>query len=135
MNIIERARALRPVIEQAAAALPDDVAKDAPELFPAWNGSGVSCTAGQRVRYGGALYKVLTDHFTQADWTPDNAPGLIAKGLTDPVGGMILAWVQPDSTNPYMIGDRVIHEGQTWICTVDNNVWVPGEYGWSPVAE
>lgn len=40
-------------------------------------------------------------------------------------------WVQPDSTNPYMAGDKVTHNGKTWVSDIDNNVWSPGEYGWS----
>jgi hypothetical protein len=39
-------------------------------------------------------------------------------------------WVQPGSTNPYMKGDKVTHNGSTWVSLVDNNVWEPGVYGW-----
>ena len=44
-------------------------------------------------------------------------------------------WVQPDSTNPYMAGDKVTHNGAIWTSTVDNNVWEPGIYGWEEVDE
>ena len=40
-------------------------------------------------------------------------------------------WVQPDSTNPYRKGDKVVHNGKTWESTIDNNVWEPGVYGWA----
>lgn len=53
----------------------------------------------------------------------------------EPTGGEIAEWVQPDSTNPYMMGDRVLHNGSTWESTVDNNVWEPGVYGWAEVTE
>lgn len=53
----------------------------------------------------------------------------------EPTGGEVAEWVQPDSTNPYMIGDRVLHNGNTWESTVDNNVWEPGVYGWEQVTE
>ena len=66
----------------------------------------------------------------QETWTPDTAVSLWAKVLTDPSGG-ILAWVQPDSTNPYMKGDKVTHNGKKWSSDVDANVWEPGVYGWS----
>ena len=33
-------------------------------------------------------------------------------------------------TNPYKKGDKVTHNGSTWVSTVDNNVWEPGVYGW-----
>lgn len=43
--------------------------------------------------------------------------------------------VQPDSTNPYMMGDKVKHNGKTWESIIDNNVWEPSVYGWSEVEE
>ena len=53
----------------------------------------------------------------------------------EPTGDEVAEWVQPDSTNPYMTGDRVLHNGSTWESTVDNNVWEPGVYGWAEVTE
>ena len=41
----------------------------------------------------------------------------------------------PDSTNPYMQGDKVTHNGKTWISDIDGNVWEPGVYGWSEATE
>ena len=32
-------------------------------------------------------------------------------------------------------GDKVTHNGATWISTVDNNVWEPGVYGRDEVTE
>lgn len=42
-------------------------------------------------------------------------------------------WEQPDSTHPYMLGDRVTFEGAVYESTVDNNVWAPNVYGWELV--
>ena len=47
----------------------------------------------------------------------------------------ITEWEQPDSTNPYMQGDKVTHNGKTWISDIDGNVWEPGVYGWNEVVE
>ena len=44
--------------------------------------------------------------------------------------GAPLPWERPESTNPYMKGDKVTHAGRTWVSTIDNNVWEPGVYGW-----
>ena len=44
-------------------------------------------------------------------------------------------WIQPDSTNPYMTGDKVRYNNSIWESTIDNNVWAPGVYGWQEVAE
>lgn len=106
----------------------DEQALSVPVLYPAWR-SGVNYVTGQRVLHGGVLYKVLQDHTSQDDWTPDAAPSLFAKVLI-PDETIIPEWVQPDSTNPYRKGDKVTHNGKTWISDIDNNVWEPGVYGW-----
>lgn len=61
MSIIDRARALRGVIEQMSGTLDDSAALESPELFPAWR-EGVAYMNGQRVRHEGVLYKALQDH-------------------------------------------------------------------------
>lgn len=127
----EEAMKLRKIIEQAATSLDDATALQAVPLYPAW-AAGVAYTTDQRVRHDGVLYKVLTDHTSQSDWTPDAAPSLFARVLI-PDDGSIPAWEQPDSTNAYAKGDKVTHNGQTWVSDVDNNVWEPGVYGWSVV--
>ena len=98
-------------------------------LYPTWR-SGVNYVAGTRVLYNGTLYKVLTAHTSQEDWTPDAAPSLFAKVLI-PDETVIHEWEQPDSTNPYSAGDKVTHNGKTWVSDIDNNVWEPGVYGWT----
>lgn len=106
----------------------DEQALSVPVLYPAWR-SGVEYVTGQRVLHGGVLYKVLQDHTSQDDWTPDAAPSLFARVLI-PDATAIPEWEQPDSSNPYMSGDKVSHNGSTWVSTIDNNVWEPGVYGW-----
>ena len=133
----ERAYQLRELIKKASASLPDEDALDGPELFPAWE-PGRACITGERLRYGAELYRVLQDHTAQADWTPEEAPSLYAKVLIpDPT--QIPEWEQPDSTNPYAKGDKVTHNGKTWISTIDGNVWEPGVAGtetlWKEVSD
>ena len=132
MSIVERARELRKQIEEGAAVMDDEKALNFVELFPAWNGDSAAYTAGVRVRYNGTLYKVLQDHASQEDWTPEAAPSLFAKVLI-PDATTIPAWEQPDSTNPYSTGDKVTHNGKTWVSDVDGKVWEPGVYGWTEV--
>lgn len=131
MSYIEEARKLRPLIEKAVQSLDDADALEAVTLHPHW-AAGVSYTVGQRVQHQGVLYSVLTAHTSQADWTPDAAPSLFAKVLI-PDESVIPAWEQPESTNPYMAGDKVTHNGKTWVSDIDNNVWEPGVYGWTEV--
>lgn len=110
----------------------DNIALRMLEFYPEW-AAGQDYTAGFKVQYNGTLYKVLTAHTSQDDWTPDAAPSLFAKVLI-PDETVVPEWEQPDSTNPYNAGDKVTHNGKTWISDVDNNVWEPGVYGWSEVS-
>ena len=129
--IIDRARQLRAVIESLATGLDDSVALENTELFPTWH-TDTAYAVGDRVRHDGILYKCLAAHTSQSDWIPSNAVSLWAKVLI-PDPEVIPEWVQPDSTNPYMAGDRVTYDGKTWESIVDNNVWQPGVYGWVEV--
>lgn len=133
MTLTELARKLRPLIEKAAISLDDSDALEAKELYPQWSGDSVGYLANDRVRYDGILYKVLQSHVSQEGWTPIAAPSLFAKVLI-PEPDIIPEWQQPDSTNPYQIGDRVTHNGKTWQNTIANNVWQPGVYGWIEVS-
>lgn len=125
---LSEARRLRGYIEKAADSLDDTDALDATVLFPIWNPTSTYET-GKRVRYEGVLYRCLQTHTAQADWAPVAAPSLWAKVLI-PDSSVIPAWEQPGATNPYMKGDKVLHNGKTWESSIDNNVWEPGIYGW-----
>ena len=107
----------------------DNTALRMVEFYPEWT-TDTDYATGFKVQYGGTLYKCLTAHASQADWTPDASPSLWAKVLI-PDPDVIPEWEQPDSTNPYMQGDKVTHNGKTWVSDVDNNVWEPGVYGWA----
>lgn len=130
---LSEAKHYRMVIEQSAQSLPDETALTAVTFYPHW-ASGVSYEADHRVQYNDTLYRCLTAHTSQDAWTPEIAPSLWAKVLVSE-DGTILAWEQPDSTNPYMKGDKVTHNGKTWVSDLDNNVWEPGVYGWTEVTK
>lgn len=129
----EMAERYRELIHKAAISLPDEEALEVPRLFPTW-APDIDYTVDERIQYEGILYKVLQSHRSQADWNPINTPSLFARVLI-PDPDVIPDWVQPDSTNPYMIGDKVRHNDKIWICTIDNNVWEPGVYGWEETTE
>lgn len=128
--------AMQAEYQTALAAVPDAAALKIPDYFPTWDGDGHTYNVGDRVTYNDTLYKVLQAHTSQSDWTPDTAPSLFAKVLTSTTGEP-LPWEQPDSTNPYMTGDRVTYNGKVYESTVDNNVWAPDAYpqGWKEVTE
>ena len=105
----------------------DEQALAASAVYPGWK-EEIEYAVGERVLYNDVLYKVLTAHTSQETWTPDVSASLFAKVLI-PDADVIPEWEQPDSTNAYMTGDKVTHNGSTWVSTVDNNVWEPGAVG------
>ena len=122
------------VVKQARQVTDDAEALSLQILYKQWDKQiGKTLQVGEYINYDGVLYKVLQQHTVQQDWMPNVSPSLFAKVLIDPTGETILEWEQPESTNPYMKGDKVIHNGVTYICDIDNNVWEPGVYGWSVV--
>lgn len=132
-SLVELARKLRPYIETAAQSLPDADALEATALFPMWK-PGQTYEAGQKIRHDGVLYTVLQSHTSQDGWKPEDAPSLFAKVLI-PDPDVIPDWEQPDSTNPYMKGDKVRFDGKVYRSLIDGNVWSPAAYpaGWEIV--
>lgn len=67
-----------------AADLPDDKATLVPDMYEPW-AEGKDYTAQEIVSYGKApdgstqLYRVITDHKSQADWTPDATESLYTR--------------------------------------------------------
>ncbi len=127
------AMALRLFIEEQAQTLPDEKALERKNLFPYWH-NGTAYEPGIRVRYDGELYRCLQAHTAINEWNPADAISLWAKVLI-PDPDVIPDWVQPDSTNPYMIGDKVRHNGKVWVSIIDYNVFEPGVAGWDEVVD
>ena len=118
-----------------AETLSDAQALQVPMLFDEFDGNGVAYEVGKRVLYNGVLYKVIQAHISQVGWNPIDAPSLFAKVINETVDGSIPEFEQPDSTNPYMKGDRVIFNGKVYESLIDNNVYSPEAYpaGWKEV--
>lgn len=76
-DILQQAQAIRASMDAAAIVLTDEQAAKAPRLYPTW-AAGLAVKAGDRLYYSGTdrLYKVVSDHTTQTDWTPDAVPAL-----------------------------------------------------------
>lgn len=107
--------------------LSDEQALAVADYYRIWT-TDITYKEGQYIRYNGVLYKVLQEHTSLSDWTPIGAPSLFAEVLIgDPEGDEVPEWVQPDSTNPYKLGDVVKHNSITWKSLVDGNVWEPTE--------
>ena len=104
-------------------------------LFLEWK-TGVNYKANTLLQYEGLLYRVLQDHTSQADWTPDKTPSLYkVLGINE---NGILEWARPiSSVDAYMTGDECMFNGVHKRSKIDNNVWSPDEYpeGWEDVIE
>jgi len=132
MNVIERARALRPIIEKAMEAQDDVVASEAAELYPPMKYDGSLIPAGYRINWKGNVKKAAVDLWATEENDPDNAPAL---------------WADLD----YVMGIRVIPEtitvatafakdelgfwkedGKVYRSLLDANVHTPANYpeGW-----
>ena len=130
MSYVDIAKRLRPIILQASESLPDDVAMDAPELFPTWDEDAHAYEVGDRVRYGEYLYKCILAHVSQSDWAPNEAVSLWVK-IADPSIEWP-DWVQPvGAHDAYNKGDKVSHLDKHWISDIDANVYEPSVYGWN----
>ena len=136
----EAAERCRPLTESEVARLliaqqintlsvDDNTALRMVEFYPDW-AAGQDYPVGFKVQYGGMLWRCLQAHTSQTGWDPNNAPSLWAKVLI-PDETVVPEWEQPGSTNPYSVGDKVTHNGKTWVSDIDNNVWEPGVYGWT----
>lgn len=112
-----------------AGSIDDVTAAEHADLFSPW-AYPVNYTKDQIRRHNGALYRCLSDHTSQADWTPDTAPSLWV-GISDPAEEWP-KWGQPvGAHDSYNAGAKVSHDGKHWISDTDGNVWEPGVYGWT----
>ena len=106
----------------------DNTALRMMDYYPEWT-SGKDYSIGYKVQHGGKLWRCLQDHTSQEGWEPGSASSLVLI----PDENVVPEWEQPDSTNPYSAGDKVTHNGKTWVSDIDNNVWEPGVYGWTEI--
>jgi len=129
----EEALKYRKALDEVIATLSDEDAGEKANLFRPWK-SGEAYEVGDKRTDDGVLYRCLQAHTSQDTWQPHNTPGLWAKVL-NPDPEVIPVWEQPDSTNPYMKGDKVHYptaDDPVYESLVDNNVWSPETYpaGW-----
>ena len=122
----ELAKKFRQFIEQMSVNATDEQALDNILAFPKWE-VGVSYEKDFRLRYNDVLYKVLQNHTSQSDWTPDVAVSLYVKVSIEEYPD----WVQPQgSHDAYNLGDKVTHLEKHWVSTMDANVYEPSVFGW-----
>lgn len=103
-------------------------------LYPEWSSDGLTYKANDRLMYNDKFYKVLQDHTSQSDWTPDTSSSLYVE-IADP-SNEYSEFVQPSGAHDaYAKGDRVTFEGKHYISLIDANAYSPTAYpaGWQLV--
>lgn len=129
---LQKAKEIRKAINKFAENQTDETLIDNKYAFKLWNGNGLAVKAGEIYLYNDELYRVVQDHTTQPDWTPDKTPALYTKISVEEFP----QWVQPQGAHDaYKIGKKVSHNGKHWINTYDNNTYEPGVYGWEEINE
>lgn len=129
-NYDQLLEAIKTMLNKDVENMTDEEALSVAALFPTWKSrldENEEVVAGERLWYDGKLYKVVTTHTPQADWTPD-----VNKALFTEVSIVEYPdWIQPvGAQDAYNTGDKVSHNDKHWVSNTDNNVWEPGVYGW-----
>lgn len=103
-------------------------------LYPGWSGDGLTYKANDRLMYSDKFYKVLQDHISQSDWTPDTASSLYVE-IADP-SNEYPEFKQPTGAHDaYAKGSKVTFEDKKYVSLIDANVYSPTAYpaGWELV--
>lgn len=139
MKKIQAAEQLRRAIQMFAQSLTNDEAMEIACVYPQYK-VNKAYKAKEMFVYGvnsvgdPQLYRVISDHTSQADWTPSATAALYEPiGLTEegyPV------WSKPSGAHDaYNNGDIVDYNGILYKSLIDGNVYSPDEYpaGWEVV--
>lgn len=141
MNKLQKAEQFRRAVQFYAASLTEENALEIASIYDSWE-ANKSYTTGTYLTYGEnsvgdpQLYKVVQNHMSQSDWTPDNTPSLYTAIGLDSNGYPV--WSQPTgSHDAYNIGDIVNYNGTLYESIIDGNTYSPEAYpsGWQIVEE
>lgn len=137
----QAAQQLRKAIQLLINSLDEETALEVATVYPEWK-VNTYYAKGQIITYGTnsvgdpQLYKVITGHTSQADWTPDTQAALFDAFGLDESGYPI--WAQPAGAHDaYNIGDEVNYKGSIYRSLINGNVWAPDVYAaeWELVKE
>ena len=126
MNIIERAKMLRPIIEQAAQSLDDATALQSKELYPRWEelvkkGSvDTDGEPGYRFFYGGDLYHCRNDNPTFAqEWIPGVGTESLYERIDETHDGTFDDPIPYSGNMALEAGKYYSQDGVIYLCTRD----------------
>lgn len=141
MNRMQAAEQLRKALQMYATTLTDEKAMEVVAVFDPWE-AGKGYAVGEFVTYGEngvgdpQLYKCISAHTSQKDWTPDTAVSLFDAIGLDEDGYPV--WSQPTGAHDaYNKGDIVNYNGTLYKSLIDGNTYSPEAYsaGWEVYTE
>ena len=89
-------------------------------FYPEW-AAGEAYTVGYKLLYGGALYKVLQAHTSQADWTPNAVPAMFTR-IDEQHDGSKYDPIPYDGNMALENGKYYSQGGVTYRCTRDTGI-------------
>lgn len=92
------------------------------DYYPAF-AAGMTVSTGDKVTYGGKLYRVITGHTTQADWTPDVTASLFVR-IDETHDGSEFDPIPYDGNMALENGKYYTQGGVTYLCTRDTGIAV-----------
>jgi hypothetical protein len=141
MNKLQVMEQFGKALQMFAQSLTDEMAMEIATVYPKYV-VGKLYKPDEMFTYGTndvgdpQLYRVVSEHTSQKDWTPNVTPALYTPiGLTEE-GYPI--WSKPTGGHDaYNIGDIVDYNGTLYKSLIDGNVYSPEEYpaGWEVYSE
>lgn len=98
-------------------AVDDNAALRMREFYPDW-AAGQDYPVGFKVQRGGALYKVLQAHTSQAGWEPENAASLWTE-ICETHDGTLADPIPYDGNMALEAGKYYNQSGKTYLCNRD----------------
>lgn len=139
MNKLQVMEQFGKALQMFCQSLTDEQAMEVATVYPKYE-VGKAYKADEMFTYGTnavgdvQLYRVVQEHTSQEDWTPDATPALYTPiGLND-AGYPV--WSQPTGAHDaYNTGDIVDYNGVLYKSLIDGNTYSPEEYpdGWEVV--
>lgn len=133
MDILEKARKYRAVIEEAMGLTNDKLASEAPDLFSGLKENGSLIPAGTRINWNGVLKRAATDLWDTESNNPDNAPSLW-EDITYREGYRIIPKTITAGT-AFAKDECGWWEDSLYKSLIEANVYTPAQYpaGWEIV--
>lgn len=138
MSLTNKQVELVNLLKETLPTAPPEVAQNNVEWFKPWVEKEVVAKGDRRwelVNDAKLLYECIAPSGLDAGtnlYKPSETPAIWKRVWLEEYP----EWVKPlGAHDAYAKDAKVTHKGKKWTSDVDNNVWEPGEYGWTEVTE